>query len=214
MRRTRWSLAAAALLSAVALFGSATPTWANPGGSDKGKVETRTQTFTLDAPSWSAARNGEMTVAVDPPLGGCNFQSVGGTVTSYYVGGVLTRTETLYSGDLNCLTTAPGQTMEYMMDISKLQFGGSMVDEGELVQCHYNGFPGDQPCTFVFSAGDWNCYGGVGCAGTYMMWHFPGALLPAGWAWTRYDTTRCSLLSPRELNCGYETNPVVVPPVI
>jgi len=145
---------------------------------------------------------------LDPPLGGCDFGDLSGTVHAYYLDGMLSETNTSYQSSVSCLTTAPGQTMEHMSDHAVALLNSVQSSSGTVDDCNYT--PGN-PCTFAFSIGTFPCIGSV-CAGVYQLQHYPTMLLPEDRLWTTWPAGTCTpLAGNRELYCYTYSDTYTVP---
>lgn len=145
---------------------------------------------------------------VDPPLGGCDWQDLSGTVNAWYTDGILSETNTSYQSSVTCLTTAAGQSMEHMSDHAVALLNSVQSSSGTVDDCNYT--PGN-PCTFAFSIGTFPCIGSA-CAGVYQLQHYPTMLLPEGWIWTSWPTDQCTTLAgDRELYCYTYSTTYTVP---
>jgi hypothetical protein len=136
----------------------------------------------------------------DPPLGGCNWHDISGTVVASYVNGRIVGTNSTWSAKAFCTTTAPGQAMAGIVIDSTLWYLGRNVAPGRPFAC--------QDCNLGNSTGDYAMPGG---SGSYWVSGIFAFFLPDGWIWTGLPDG-CSLIDAHILECGSISDTVYVPP--
>ncbi|MDG9675794.1 hypothetical protein [Micromonospora sp. DH14] len=137
----------------------------------------------------------------DPPLGGCDYSDVTGTINATYLDGVLATTESDWSAKVLCYTTAPGQSMAGISVDSTWWHNGVNIANGNTFTC--------TNCNLANSTGADIC-AGVTCAGSYFAGSLVTLTLPAGWQWTGVPSD-CLALSPQAITCSAVSSVVTVP---
>lgn len=179
-------------------------------------TETFESTESIDIPAPRRAGDVSTFAPGDtPPLGGCNWQPAL-TVTATYVNSVIADARADYTGNLACVTTAAGQTMdELTMTIASFK-DFNFRKGSDLIQCS-NVVQSDPPCVGLQDSDQTFCSSitGENCSGNWTSNVTVTLLLPEGWVFSTPDED-CQFLDGegRELLCTTFTGPAFVPPTI
>jgi hypothetical protein len=149
----------------------------------------------------------------DPPSGGCSGD-ISFTTTANYLNGVLTDTETPYTGSVTCDVVNPGETMRFLQaDAALFINGGLREPDAGPGSCGHE-TAADPPCVGTSSSATAVCLElSERCDGSYIGKNQFDMLLPDGWEWGSWPP-ECSLIHPTELTCLVQTDPLIVPPTI
>lgn len=157
-----------------------------------------------------------VTTLDDPPGQGCNA-TIQFNTTATYDGttSVLESTETSYSGNVICTTTAAGQTMA-SLDADANMFINGNLREPDAPNAHCQHFAASDPlCLDVASTSSAFCFAlSERCDGLYSAAEQYALLLPDGWVYTSWPENCDDLGSGgQELLCNIGTESREIPPV-
>lgn len=194
----------AVALSALTMIGL-TGTAAQAGPADGSTPQPESSTVTYQIPAKNLNLHASFTTKdaakrQDPPLGGCNYNDVSGTIVASYTDGKLVGTNSTWHAKVLCTTTAPGQSMAGITVDSTLFYNGRNVARGTPFVC--------QNCNLGNSTGAYLMAGGSGSywiGGTFVFF------LPSGWVWSGIPDG-CLTLTASALECGSTSGTVYVSP--
>jgi len=149
---------------------------------------------------------------VDPPLGGCRWHDEENLLLElrwWRQNNVLTNVVADFRSNVQCITTAPGQTLKVLTDVARLNHNFNFVSDGTRFNCSV---PPSVVCNLASSVGQHLCAGSFNCSGTYQLYHFTQMSLPDGWIWTNWPAQICADLDQQQtIVCFWDTEPFVIP---